>query len=377
MHIFQREIKRQIEEKLFKGKVIILYGPRQVGKTTLVKEIIKSFPDSRYISCDELDVQEMLVPNSHEQLKSYIGNHKIVILDEAQKIENIGTVLKILVDFYPEMQVIATGSSSFDLANKVGEPLVGRNYTFYLYPLSVKEVPEFSNRDSLRRILDDYMIYGSYPGIVLENTADKKESLDLLIKNYLYKDILSYNGIKRPIILQKLLKLLAYQLGNEISYNKIADTLSVNRATVESYISILEQSFIIFTLPAFHKNKRTEVKRFNKIYFWDTGIRNALIGNFDQLDIRADKGAVFENFFISERLKQKAYEKLSFNPYFWRTIEGQEIDFVEEYNEEKVKGYECKWNVSIAPVPPQWKKLHPKATFEIVTKNNVLDYLGL
>lgn len=375
MHIFQREIRRQIEEKLFKGKVIILYGPRQVGKTTLVKEIIKSFPESRYISCDELDVQEMLTPNSHEQLKSYIGNHKIVILDEAQKIENIGTVLKILVDFYPEMQIIATGSSSFDLANKVGEPLVGRNYTFYLYPLSIRELPEYSNTDSLRRILENYMIYGSYPGIVIEDIKDKKDFLNLLVKNYLYKDILSYNGIRRPIILQKLLKLLAYQMGSEISYKKIADTLSVNISTIESYISILGQSFIIFVLPSFHRNKRTEIKRFNKIYFWDLGIRNALIGNFDQLEIRPDKGVIFENFFIAERLKQNSYEKLSFNPYFWRTIEGQEIDFIEEYNENKIKAFECKWNNSQVTTPSQWKKLHKDATFEVVTKNNIIDYL--
>ena len=303
--MYQREIKDQILEKMFKGKVILIYGARQVGKTTLVKEILKDFPDHKYISCEEFDVQEALVPHSHEYLKKYIGDHKVVVFDEAQTIENIGLVLKILVDFYPEIQLIATGSSSFDLANKVGEPLVGRSWTFNLYPLSLLELKNTKELPPINSIFDLYLVYGSYPGVVGIDFEEKKDQLEEIVNKYLYKDLLSYNGIKNPLVLKKLTKLLAYQMGNEVSYTEIADTLKVSRKTVESYIDLLEQSFIIFRLHPFFNKKRNEIKKKPKIFFWDNGIRNALIDKFDSIELRTDKGALFENLFISEKLKME------------------------------------------------------------------------
>ncbi len=362
----QRIIKNQILENLYKNKVIIIYGARQVGKTTLSKEIMATVKNSKYISCDELEVQEKLIPKSHEYLKSYFGDHELIVLDEAQNIENIGVILKIMVDFYPEMQIIATGSSSFDLANKIGEPLVGRSKEFLLYPVSMKEY------DSE---IDDRIIFGNYPD-VLKNPDDKKDILVNITKGNLYKDILAYRGIKKPLIVVNLLKLLAHQIGNEVSYKELADILKVDKETVENYINLLEQAFIIFKLSPFSRNKRDDIKKLKKIYFWDTGIRNTLIEDWTALDKRGDKGFLLENFFIAEKLKNKSNGKEFFDYYFWREKSGAEIDYIEFWtNTKDIKAFECKYKEQVVEMPWSWERDYPTTDFNVIDLKNIKKYI--
>ncbi len=373
MHIYQRQNYIPILEKLFKGKIVIIYGPRQVGKTTLCKEIQKKYPDSKILVCDDPIIAKSLEPKSIDELRKIFDNKKLIIIDEAQRILNIGLTLKIIIDNDHEIQIIATGSSSFDLANKVNEPLTGRNWKFYLFPLSIKEL-SLEYGSTLSSKLMELLIFGTYPEVV-SSTENKKEILKSLASDYLYKDLLSYDGIRKPKIIFDLLRLLALQVGNEVSYNEIARTLSINRDTVRSYINILEQAFVIFTLPPIHKNKRKEISRLNKIYFYDNGIRNALVDNFDMSEGRADIGALFENFFISEKIKQHYYNNTESKLYFWRTKQGQEIDFVEEYRGgEEYKIFECKWKDQIQKIPPMWQKKYKNYQAKLIHKDNIFEY---
>ncbi len=373
MLIFQRENYVPILQKLFKNKIIIIYGPRQAGKTTLCKEIQKKYPDSKILTCDDPNIANNLEPKSVEEILKYFDNKKLIIIDEAQRVENIGLTLKLLVDAHPEIQIIATGSSSFDLANKVNEPLTGRNWKFYLFPLSLKELSVTYGAE-LKSKLEDLLIFGSYPEIVSAQ-ENKKEILKNLASDYLYKDLLSYEGIRKPRTLFDLLRLLALNVGNEVSYSKIASDLSISRETVRSYIGILEQAFIIFTLPPLHKHKSKEISRLNKIYFYDNGIRNALLDSFKQLEKRNDVGALFENFFMSEKMKQHYYRNSENKMYFWRTKQGQEIDLVEEYRGgEEYKIFECKWQDRASKIPPMWQKEYRNFEMKLVHKDNLLDY---
>jgi uncharacterized protein len=378
MALYKRQLKLQITKKLWKGKVIIVYGARQVGKTTLVKQILKEYGGGRYISCDEIDVRTALTAQSHEVLKSYFGDEKLIVLDEAQQVEDIGLILKIMVDFFPEVQIIATGSSSFDLANKVGEPLVGRSYEFHLHPLMLSEVAQsFREQESdMRTPLDTHMQYGLYPE-VLGTSDEKRETLERLVNGNLYKDVLAYRGVKKPMLVVSLLKLLAHQVGNEVSYSELALRLSVDKETVMSYISLLEQAFIIFRLPPLTNNKRREVSRLHKIYFWDVGIRNAVIGAFDSMDARTDTGALFENFFIAEKLKLKNIARDIYSAYFWRTKTKQEVDFVEERSGGTMyTGFECKTTKQLYAVPTEWVLLYPNAPITLVHKDNLFNLLS-
>ncbi len=373
MIIFQRENYIPILEKLYKGKIIIIYGPRQVGKTTLCKEIQKKYPNSKIVVCDDPVVAKNLEPRSIEELMKYFGNESLIIIDEAQRVENIGLTLKIISDNRNDIQVIATGSSSFDLANKVNEPLTGRNWKFYLFPLSIKEL-SLVYGGGLKSKLSDLLVFGSYPEVVSVED-NKKEILTTLSSDYLYKDLLSYEGIRKPKVIFDLLRLLALQVGNEVSYNEIARTLSVNRETVRSYIDILEQAFIIFTVSPLHKNKRKEISRLNKIYFYDNGIRNALIDNFEPLEKRTDVGVLFENFFVSEKMKRRYSNGSLGKIYFWRTKQGQEIDLVEEYKGgEEYKIFECKWRDQIQKIPPMWQKGYKNFEAKLIHKDNIIDY---
>jgi predicted AAA+ superfamily ATPase len=373
MPVFQRENYVPILEKLYKGKIIIIYGPRQVGKTTLCNEILKKFPDGKIMTCDDPNIAKSLEPRSIEELRKLFGAEKLIIIDEAQRVENIGLTLKIIADNKSGIQVIATGSSSFDLANKVNEPLTGRNWKFYLFPLSIKEL-SLVYSEKLKDKLSEMLVFGSYPEVV-SAIQDKKEILKTLSSDYLYKDLLSYEGIRKPKIIFDLLRLLALQIGNEVSYNEIARSLSINRDTVRSYIGILEQAFIIFTIPPLHKNKRKEISRLNKIYFYDNGIRNALVDNFEPLEKRTDTGMLFENFFVSEKIKQHYYNNSESKVYFWRTKQGQEIDFVEEYRGgEQYKIFECKWKDQTQKIPPMWQKGYNNFEAKLIHKDNVLDY---
>src|SRR3989344_4906770 len=315
--IINRIMQPRIESGFFKGKIIIIYGARQVGKTTLVKEICKKYPDSSYFSCDEPDVREALTDKTSTEIKAFFGGKKLLVLDEAQRVRNIGLSLKLMADNFPDWQVIATGSSSFDLSNKIAEPLTGRKIEFYLYSFSLAELAEYYSVREVERLLERFLIYGTYPEII-KNEAEAPERLKELAQSYAYKDVLQYQNIKNPEILEKLLRALALQVGQEVSYNELAGVVGADKNTIASYVQILEKAFIIFRLSPFSRNLRNELKKLRKIYFFDTGVRNALINNFNPVNLRQDTGALWENFIISERLKYNNNNNLKKNIYFWR-----------------------------------------------------------
>ncbi|KKQ66353.1 MAG: hypothetical protein US86_C0006G0033 [Candidatus Daviesbacteria bacterium GW2011_GWA2_38_24] len=369
--IIKRSIKPEIIEALSDKKIIIIYGARQVGKTTLIKEILRDIPNSAYFSCDEPDVREAFTDKTSSGMKSFIRGATTVALDEAQRINNIGVSLKLLHDTFPELTIIATGSSSFDLANKTAEPLTGRNISFNLFPISFSEYADAVGEREAIRLTEERLRYGMYPAVI--TSSNPEQEIKLLTRDYLFKDVLRVENIRKPIVVEKLAKLLAFQAGQEVSYNEIAQKLEISRQTVMSYVRLLEQSFIIFRLPPLGKNLRNEVTRFEKIYFYDTGIRNAIIGDFSLLDGRFDKGALFENFFISERLK--FYQRLPYDikQYFWRTKDGSEMDLVEE-SRQGLLAYECKWKGQTI-LTRAWKNSFPNAEATLVNKDNIEQYI--
>lgn len=367
--IIKRTIQKNIEKSLFKGKIIIIYGARQVGKTTLVKEVLKSYPDeSEYYNCDEIDIRRALVDKTSTELKAFFGNKKLAVLDEAQRIKNIGLTLKIIADNFPELQIIATGSSSFDLSNEIAEPLTGRKIEFYLYPFSLEEIRAIYSNLELARLLERKIIYGMYPEIIL-NESEAEINLKNLTSSYTYKDILQYQKIKNPEILEKLLQALALQIGNEVSYNELASLIGVDKNTVSNYIQILEKAFIVFRLRPFSRNLRNELKKMRKIYFYDTGIRNALINNLNPMELRQDVGNLWENFIISERIKKNNNLNLSKNVYFWRNRQGQEIDYLEEGNG-KLEGFEIKWKEDKFKKPKIFLENYSGSSVCLINKEN-------
>lgn len=371
-----RLIQPQIEKRLFKSKVIIVYGARQVGKTTLVKQVFDKYKDKKlYLNCELLSVQQGLSIPEAEKLKSYLGNNKLIILDEAQKITNIGLILKILIDTYPNIQIIATGSSSFDLANKINEPLTGRTWTFTLYPFSISEIKQQNSRFEIEAKLENILRFGFYPEVFFLPEDDARSRLDEISSNYLYKDILSFERIKKSSILVNLLQLLALQLGNEVSYNELAKQLGVSRLTVQKYLDLLEQSFVIFTLKSFSRNLRKEISKSVKIYFYDLGIRNSLIQNFNQLEIRNDLGALWENFCILERKKRNSNNNIFANYYFWRTYTQKEIDYIEE-RDGKLFAFEFKWSVKNKKIPQEFLNAYDNSEFEIINKENYWEFVN-
>jgi uncharacterized protein len=368
----KRHIKRQIEDSLYKGKIIIIYGARQVGKTTLAKEILSTIPKSAYFSCDEPDVREALTNKTSTSMKAFFGSPSVLVLDEAQRVSDIGISLKLLHDTFPEIQIIATGSSSFDLANKIVEPLTGRNISFTLYPISYTEYSDNLGTLEAQRMLEHRLIFGMYPAIIncKENPTNEMRRLT---DDYLFKDVLKIESIRKPIVVEKLARLLAIQVGCEVSYNEIAQKLEVSRPTVISYVRLLEQAFVIFRLPPFGKNPRNEITRFEKIYFYDTGIRNALIDDFSSFETRNDLGQIFENFCIIERLKQ--CQRLEKNPhhYFWRTKDKSEIDLIEEEGK-IIRAFECKWK-SNSLKTRAWHNVFPDVPVTLLNSKNIVDYL--
>jgi len=377
MQIISRIAQKQIETELFKGKAIIIYGARQVGKTTLAKKIIEKYgEEANYFDCELLSVRQNLEIPEVNRLKSYLGRYKLVVLDEMQKISNAGTILKILVDHCPEIQIIATGSSSFEMANKTSEPMTGRAKRFKLYPFSIIELEQKYNRFEIDGKLENIMRFGTYPEVFLaENEDSIKERADEIVSNYLYKDILAFEGINKSSVIENLLKLLALQLGQEVSYTELAKNLGISRLTVQKYIDILERSFIVFTLKAFSRNMRKEISKSVKIYFYDLGIRNSLIQNFNLLSLRNDTGALWENLLILERIKRNSHRKLRPNKYFWRTYDQQEIDFIEE-QDGKLFGYEMKWKKKQVKAPAEWLKNYENSSFEIINKENYFEFVG-
>lgn len=367
--VIKRAIQLQIKEKMFKGKIIIIYGARQVGKTTLLFEIQKEYlNDSIYFNCDEPDIRNSLTDATSTQLKILIGEKKVVFIDEAQRVRNIGLTLKLLVDNYPQIQVIATGSSSFDLSNKIVEPLTGRKYEFLLYPFSLVEMKTIYNDLEVRRLIERRVLYGMYPNVVL-NEPEAENTIREITKSYLYKDILQFEQIKNPEILEKLLQALALQIGNLVSYNELSSLIGINKKTVARYIDLLEKAFVIFMLRPYSRNLRKELSKLRKIYFFDTGVRNALINNFNQFQLRADVGSLWENFLISERIKLNNNHGINTNIYFWRTHQKQEIDYLEE-KQGKLSAFELKWSSRKITKPKTFFQAYPQSTFELVSQEN-------
>lgn len=370
-----RKIEQQIKKDLFKGKVIILYGARRVGKTTLTTEILKDYTEiGRYINCEIISNKVNLEILDPDKLKNFIGNYKLIILDEAQNIQNIGKALKILIDTYPEIQIIATGSSSFDLANKTAESLTGRAFRFMLYPLAVEELKDNNQPYALNDKLENILRFGSYPEILEKNEDEAKRILDEITSNYLYKDLLMFEGIKKSQFIFKLLQLLALQIGNEVSYHELAQNLKVSDGMVQRYIDLLEKAFVVFELRSFSRNLRKEIAKNVKIYFWDLGIRNSLIQNHNPLSIRNDIGGLWENFCISERLKFNKNNQRFVNSYFWRTYDQKEIDYIEEYNG-KLEGYEFKYSQEKFKKPKDFLETYENSSIELINKNNYLSFL--
>ena len=371
--IIKRTIQAEVEKKLFKGKLIVIYGARQVGKTTLVKTIQNKTQESIYLNCDEPDIRAALTNTTSTAIKSLIGSARLVIIDEAQRVRNIGLTLKLMVDTFNDTQIIATGSSSFDLSNEIAEPLTGRKYEFHLYSFSFEELSQIYQPTELHRIVEQRMIYGMYPEITLKE-QEANELLKSLTQSYVYKDVLEYQRIKNPDILQKLLEALALQVGQEVSYNELANLINIDKKTISSYIQLLEQAFIIFRLRPYSRNSRKELTKLRKIYFYDTGIRNALINNLNPLRLRADKGALWENFLIAERMKANHNHNISPNTYFWRTHHQQEIDYLEEINN-NLSGYEFKWQKNKLHIPRAFSKIYPDTEVKLVNRQNFVEFI--
>ncbi len=365
-----RLLENKIKNSLFKGKTIILYGARQVGKTTLVQEILKEFADTgRYLNCEILSVEQNLKDAEPEKLKSFLGNYKVLVLDEAQNIPNIGKVLKVINDSIKNVQIIATGSSSFELENKTAEPMTGRTETHTLYPLSTIEIKNKKDWLTVEANLEKLLRFGSYPEIFNLDEENAEKRLSEIASSYLFKDLLNFEGIKKSNLLKNLVISLALQIGNEVSYNELASKLGVNHLTIQKYIDVLEQSFVIFRLNSFSRNIRKELSKAVKIYFYDVGIRNALINNFNPISLRNDIGALWENFCISERIKANSYNNRNVNSYFWRTYDQKEIDYIEEASG-KITGYEMKFSEKQKfKIPKGFKETYNAEVYKIDKTN--------
>ena len=375
--MIQRALENKIRGELYKGKAIILFGPRQVGKTTLVKSITNSSGQIvKWLNGDESDVRDLFIKPTSTGLKQLAGDAKILVIDEAQRISNIGIALKLLIDNYPQIQVIATGSSSFELANEIKEPLTGRKFEHFLFPLSFSELVDNSGLLEEKRLGNHRLIFGSYPE-VLNNPGIEQKILSSLADSYLYKDILVWKSIKKPQALEKLLKALAFQIGSEVSYHELAQLSGLDSHTVENYIDILQKAFIVYKVHGLYRNMRNELKKSKKIYFFDNGIRNAIIANFNMPENRNDNGALWENYLFSERLKYTHYNNIFLNRYFWRSKTKQEIDLIEE-REGKLFAYEMKWNPNVNyRFPKAFKESYPEHKTEIVSSDNYDQFLGI
>jgi predicted AAA+ superfamily ATPase len=372
--MIQRTIRQNIEEKLFKGKVIILLGPRQVGKTTLLKEIIRDKNDTLWLNADEPDIQALFSNATSTRLKNYFGTKKIIVIDEAQTLADVGIKLKIINDSLKDIQVIATGSSAFEIKNKTNEPLTGRKWQFQLFPFSFSELVKHFGLIEEKRMLPVRLLYGAYPEITLHQ-GEEKERLKLLTDSYLYKDILMFDGLKMPDKLVHLLQLLAFRIGTEINYNNLSKELKIDNSTVEKYIQLLEDSFIIFRLKALSRNHSKELKKGRKIYFVDNGVVNALLGNFNLPENRSDIGGLWENYVISEMYKKYSYENRWANFYFWRTQDQQEIDLVIEENQ-VFHAFEIKWNKNAkARLSKTFSRNYENHTFHVITPDSIEDHL--
>lgn len=374
--MIERILEKQILAKINKKKAIILMGPRQVGKTTLLKSLFEKSTDIIWLNGDEPDIQSIFENISSKRLEAIIGDKKMIIIDEAQRIPEIGLKMKLITDQLLNVQLIATGSSAFELSNKLNEPLTGRKWEFKMYPISFQEMVNHHGLLNEIRLLPHRLIYGFYPDVV-NHPGNEKEILKQLSDSYLYKDLLMIDQIKKPFALVKLLQALALQIGSQVSYHELGQICGLDGKTIEKYMMLLEQSYIIFRLTSFSRNQRNELKKSRKVYFFDNGIRNSLIANFEQIENRTDIGALWENYVVSERVKYLAYQQKWVNNWYWRTTEQQEIDYVEEENGQ-LSAYEFKWNPKAkGSIPNSFKKTYPTATINIIHRENFEQFLGV
>ncbi len=372
-------IKRTLSELLVRDfdrrKVMVILGPRQVGKTTLLEQIPINGNKILHLDCDNYDDQLLLEKKNKTELANLVAGYDAVFIDEAQRVKNIGLSLKILADLKLAIPIIVTGSSSLELANEINEPATGRLLEHILYPFSLVELAEENGKREEHRLLQQRMIFGLYPEVVT-NPQYAQNTLTSITNSYLYKDLLEYKGIKKPEILRKLVVALALQVGSEVSYNELSNTIGVDKETVESYISLLEKCFVVFQLNSFSRNLRNEIKKGKKIYFYDNGVRNALISNFAPMELRNDAGPLWENLMISERRKRNEYLQSYAQMYFWRTQQQKEIDFL-EWKDGRLMAYEFKWKgKKIASVPKAFSEAYPDATFMTITPENYWDFIS-
>lgn len=372
----KRVITPEVKKRLKPNKVVIIYGPRRSGKTTLANEILKhSRQDYLFISGEDRGVHSWLGSQSITILKENIGSKKLLVIDEAQKIDNIGLNLKLIVDHIKGIRVLATGSSSFELANQVGEPLVGRKWQFTLYPVAQLELIKNEPLFETKAKLESRLIYGMYPEVITQKDLHlKRQLLHSMVDNYLFRDLLEMEEVRKSEKIVNLLKLIAFQIGQEVSIQELANQLNLNQRTVERYLDLLEKVFVIKKVYGFSRNLRKEVTKTSRYYFLDLGIRNALINNFNDLQSRDDVGMLWENFLFSERLKKQHYTGLFSNNYFWRTYDQKEIDLVEE-RDGKLFGYEFKWKNKTVKAPKGWLETYSNATFEMIHPENYLDFI--
>ncbi len=381
MEFIYRKLQSVIQSQLFRGKAILLIGARQVGKSTLFRQVLDSadLPCAKeqilMLDCDDPETRLLLTNLNLEQIAQLVANKRIVLIDEAQRVLGIGLTLKMITDHFPAVQLLVTGSSSLFLQGQLNEPLTGRKFEYRLYPISTQELYDDGGLLRVNRTLESRLVFGSYPDVV-RNAGNQKELLMNLSGSYLYQDLLSVEGIRKPALLEKLLVALALQVGSEVSYNELAQTIGTDSKTVEKYIDLLEKCCIVFRLLALSRNVRTELKKSRKIYFYDNGIRNALIHNLNPMSIRQDTGALWENFFVSERLKYNHYNGRYVNAYFWRTTQQQEIDYIEEADG-VMTAFEMKWNPkkANAVIPSAFCKAYPVKESVVVTPENYLSYL--
>ncbi len=373
--MIKRLLEKQLKDNLFKNKVLLIFGPRQVGKTTLLKQITQNIDNVQWYNADEIETQSVFESASLVNFKTFFKKDALVVIDEAQNIKDIGIKLKIIFDNMKDVQLLVSGSSAFELANALNEPLTGRKFEYLLFPLSFEEMTLHHGVFEEHKMLHNRMVFGYYPEVVTNNDKDIRQVLKQLTDSYLYKDILIWNKIKKSDKLIKLLQALAYQVGNQVSYNELAQLIGLDNETVENYIQLLEQSFVIYRLPSFSRNLRNELKRSRKIFFYDNGIRNALIGNYHPLEFRNDIGVLWENFIITERIKYVSYHNIYTNRYFWRTHTQQEIDYIEE-RDGKLFAYEFKWNKhKKAKIPKSFIEAYPDAETKIITPDNYIDFI--
>ena len=375
--MIHRTLEDNIRPLLGGNKAIIIIGARQVGKSTLLNQLLGDNKNTLWMNGDDTDIQDLFKNMSSTRLRALIGNSKYVVIDEAQRIPDIGIRLKLITDQIPSVQVIATGSSSFELTSKVNEPLTGRKREFKMFPLTFGEMTKNTSLLDELRMIPHRLVYGYYPEVVC-NQGDEKAILKELSDSYLYKDILALDNINKPDKLTRLLKALALQIGSQVSYNEIGNLIGLDSKTVEKYVDMLEKAFIIFRLGSFSRNLRNELKASRKIYFWDLGIRNAVIGNLAQIENRADVGELWENFAIAERLKRNAYRNSFAQSWFWRTQQQKEIDYIEE-EDGVLRAFEFKWNDRKAKVkcPEAFATAYPDARFSIITPKNIEGFLGV